>query len=147
MPTAAHVRSLSHTHISRENCWEKYESYKIVRQTVTIFSPMVGVDCSVDSFNHSRTVDRELPRAEMSYSGFVVVIVVVVILQPHLHMWRFLGRGGIGAAAASLCHSHSNARSKPNLNLHHSLQQCWLLNPLTEARDQTFILTETMSGS
>ena len=27
------------------------------------------------------------------------------------------------------------------------LQQCQILNPLSKARDQTFILTETMSGS
>ena len=28
-----------------------------------------------------------------------------------------------------------------------SLQQCWILNPLSEARDQTHILMDTMSGS
>ena len=52
-------------------------------------------------------------------------------------------RGWMGAAAAwidmqdlsCICH------------LHHSIQQCWTLNPLSEARDQTHILTETMSGS
>ena len=31
-------------------------------------------------------------------------------------------------------------------NLHHSLQQCQILNPLSKARDQTHILTETMLG-
>ena len=31
-------------------------------------------------------------------------------------------------------------------NLHCSLQQCWLLNPLSEAGDGTRILTETRSG-
>ena len=28
-------------------------------------------------------------------------------------------------------------------NLHHSSQQCWILNPLSEARDQTHILITT----
>ena len=28
-------------------------------------------------------------------------------------------------------------------DLHHSLQQCWILNPLCEARDQTRILMDT----
>ena len=29
----------------------------------------------------------------------------------------------------------------------HSLGQCWILNPLSEARDQTHILMNTKSGS
>ena len=28
-------------------------------------------------------------------------------------------------------------------NLHHSLQQCWILNPLSKARDRTHILMDT----
>ena len=32
-------------------------------------------------------------------------------------------------------------------NLHHSLWQCQILNPLSEARDQTSILMYTMLGS
>ena len=31
-------------------------------------------------------------------------------------------------------------------NVRHSLQQCWILNLLSQARDQTRILTQTMSG-
>ena len=38
-------------------------------------------------------------------------------------------RGRIGATAASLRQSHSNMGSKPICNLHHSSQQCWILNP------------------
>ena len=48
-------------------------------------------------------------------------------------------RSQVGAVAASLCQNHSNARSKPCL-LHHSSWKCWILNPLNEARDQTFNL-------
>ena len=32
-------------------------------------------------------------------------------------------------------------------DLHHSLHQCRILNPLSEVRDQTCILTDTTSGS
>ena len=32
-------------------------------------------------------------------------------------------------------------------DLHCFLRQCWILNPLIEARDQTHILTDTMLGS
>ena len=49
-------------------------------------------------------------------------------------------RGWIRAAAAGL----PTATATPNLSciydLHRSLQQCWILNPLSEARDQTWIL-------
>ena len=45
--------------------------------------------------------------------------------------------GLIGATAASLHHSHSNATSSHVFDLHHSSQQHWILNPLSEARDRT----------
>ena len=32
-------------------------------------------------------------------------------------------------------------------DLCHSLQQCWILNAVSEARDRTYILTDTMLGS
>ena len=51
-------------------------------------------------------------------------------------------RGQIKAAAANLPHSHHNARSKPHLWPKCSSRQCWILNPLSEARDQTCILTD-----
>ena len=42
----------------------------------------------------------------------------------------------IRAIAAGLPHSHSHTRSEPRL-WHHSSGQCWILNPLSEARDGT----------
>ena len=47
-------------------------------------------------------------------------------------------RGPIGAVTAGLHSSHSNAGS----NLHHSSWQHWILNPPSEARDQTSILLD-----
>ena len=53
-------------------------------------------------------------------------------------------RGPMGAAAKAY------ATAIPDLShtcdLYHSLQQRWILNPLSEARDQTRILMETRSG-
>ena len=49
-------------------------------------------------------------------------------------------RGQIRTTAAGLHHSHSYAGSKPHL-------QHWVLNPRMEARDQTLILTGTVSDS
>ena len=47
-----------------------------------------------------------------------------------------------GAAAAGLLPQHICG-----YDLHYILNQCWILNPLSEARDRTHILTDTMSGS
>ena len=56
-------------------------------------------------------------------------------------------RGQIGAAATA----YAIATAMPNLscicNLGCSLWQCWILNPLSEARGGTCILMDTMSGS
>ena len=51
-------------------------------------------------------------------------------------------RGWIRAAAAGLSHSLSNSGSEPCSDLHHSSWQCWILNPLNEARDQTHNLVD-----
>ena len=54
-------------------------------------------------------------------------------------------RGGIRAVAASA--AHATATAMPDLsctcNLQHSSRQCRTLNPLSEARKRTFVLTDT----
>ena len=60
-------------------------------------------------------------------------------------------RHPIGAVAAGLHHSHSNARSLTHraqdlshvFELHHSSQQCQILNPPSGARDPTCVLMVT----
>ena len=56
-------------------------------------------------------------------------------------------RGQIGAAAAA----DATAAAKPDLSQIcdpcYSLLQCQILNPLSEARDQTCILTDAVWGS
>ena len=58
----------------------------------------------------------------------------------------FQARGLVRAAAET----HAIAAATPHLSricdLHCSLQQHQILNPLSQARDQTCILTETMLG-
>ena len=51
-------------------------------------------------------------------------------------------RGLIGATAAGICHSNSNVRSEPYRDMHHISQQCWILNLLSEVRDQTHVLLD-----
>ena len=50
-------------------------------------------------------------------------------------------RGQIRATAAGLCHSHRNARSEPYLQPTPQLT-CWISDPLSESRDQNFILRD-----
>ena len=52
-------------------------------------------------------------------------------------------RGPIGAAPAGLHHSLSNADLSCVFDLHQSLWQCQILNPLSEARDRTLVLMHT----
>ena len=51
-------------------------------------------------------------------------------------------RGRIRAAAASLHHSHKHGELSRVCDLQYNSQQCRVLNPRSEARDQTFILMD-----
>ena len=48
-----------------------------------------------------------------------------------------------GATAASLCHRHNSTGSEPHLWPHHSSWQCQIPDPLSEAREETWILMDT----
>ena len=52
-------------------------------------------------------------------------------------------RGRIRDAAAGLHHSQSNEESEPICNLYHSSWKRWILNPLSEARDETHVFMDT----
>ena len=52
-------------------------------------------------------------------------------------------RGWIGAAAISLCHSTATQDLSHVCDLHHSSQQCQMLNTLRKARARTLILMDT----
>ena len=57
-----------------------------------------------------------------------------------------LARGRIEAAAEAYTTATETMDLSHTCKLHFSLQQCWILNPLSEAKDRTHILTETMWG-
>ena len=65
-----------------------------------------------------------------------ICLFVFCFLGPHLRHMEVPTRGPIGATAAGLHHSHSNAGYKA-CDLHHNSWECQILNPLSEARDQT----------
>ena len=71
-----------------------------------------------------------------------------IFLGPHLgHME--IPRLEVKSRAAAACLRHSHSNSNPGsesclaCDLHHSSQQCRILNPLSEARDQIHILMDT----
>ena len=69
-------------------------------------------------------------------------------LLPHLQYMEFPGLGGqIGAVATASAMATITPDASLPCDLPCSLWQSWILNPLSEARDRTHILTETMSGS
>ena len=65
----------------------------------------------------------------------------------HLQHMEF-PRIGVKLELQQLAYTTATAMWDPSgiCSLHHSLQQCQILNPLSEARDRTYSLTETMLG-
>ena len=73
--------------------------------------------------------------------------IFLLFLQPHLlHMEVPRLGGRIGAASAAYATTTATLDPSHFCHLCHSLRQHQILNPLIEARDQTCIPTETMSG-
>ena len=60
----------------------------------------------------------------------------------HAAYGSYQARGRIGAVAASQYYSHSNVGYKA-WDPYCSSQPCWILNPLSEARDRTCVLLDT----
>ena len=89
----------------------------------------------------------------VGYFAFVIFVVIVSLLLFLVLCFRLFratpkayggsqARGWIRAIAAGLCHSYNNARSEPCLWPIPSSRQCWILNPLSKARNRTHILMD-----
>ena len=114
-----------------------------IKITAKSLSPAVGQDLRDDNSSASSEVIipggwREITGCIHGFGLFVVA--VFLFRAAPLAYGRFQARGQIGAVAANLCHSHSNMGSK--LPLRPTSQRCWILNPLSEARDRTLILMD-----
>ena len=75
-----------------------------------------------------------------SRTGFFFFFFLAFSTEPTAY-GRSQARGGMRAAARAT----ATATPGPSLvcDLHHSSLHCWILNPLSEARDQTSILMDT----
>ena len=72
--------------------------------------------------------------------------IYVFSLQLHLQHMEIPGLG-VESKLQLLAYATAMPNRSCLCDLHHSLWQRWILNPLGEARDQTFILMETLLGS
>ena len=79
---------------------------------------------------------------------FIFCFFVFSLLWPHPQHME-VPRPGVESELQLPAYTIATATLDPNLifNLHRSLQQPQVLNPLSEARDQTHLLIDTMSGS
>ena len=92
------------------------------------------------SSDNAGSLTNRLPRNSLNYS--VLFCFCFVFLGLHLQHMKVPGLG----VELELWLPAYTIATKPDLsricNLHHNSQQCPLLNPLSEARDQTFFLMD-----
>ena len=71
------------------------------------------------------------------------IFLFFVFLGPHLWQTEVPRLGVESELQLPACTTATATRDPSCIcNLHHSSQQCWILNPLSKARDQTYILTD-----
>ena len=87
-----------------------------------------------------------MQNSELKYNKISNVFLFLFMATPVAY-GSSQARGPIRTAAEA----YATATAIPDLscicNLLYGLWQCWVLNPLSEAGDQTHILTGTVSGS
>ena len=71
-------------------------------------------------------------------------IYILLFFRVHLHQTE-VPRLGVESELQLLSYVTAMATPDPSpiCDLHHSLQQCWILNPLSKAGDRTHILVDT----
>ena len=97
------------------------------------------------NFNSRNVSYRPIP----AYAGWCMVkifteaLFLFCFLETHRQHMEVLRLGVRLELQLLLCHSYLNTGSEPHLQPHHSSQQCWIPDPLSEARDWTWILKDT----
>ena len=87
---------------------------------------------------------RELEETGMFHMGLKVFVFCFCFLRPHLQHTA-VPRLGVTPEPQLLAYTTAIATGDPSFvcDIHHSSQQSWILNSLSEARDQTCILKDT----
>ena len=117
-------------------------------QQVDLPGPRINPSHSSNPNHCSNDAESLTPCAAREHPLKIVTITYLFRAAPTAYE-SSQARDRIGALGASLHHSHSNSRSELSCvyNLLHNPQQCRILNPGSEARDQThahgyFVTTE-----
>ena len=98
------------------------------------------------NFNFNQSIQMAFQKSyhKSSFPELFVYLFIYVILGPHL---QHVEVPRLGVASELQVPAYTTATATPVLNhicnLHWSSWQCQILNPLSEARDQTHILTDT----
>ena len=91
----------------------------------------------------SKTDKQQSPTLQLPVGTIQYLFLVFLpFLGPLLLHMEFPGQGSNQSLTSSLHQSHSNAGSSHFCKLHHSSQQCPILNPLSKARDQTCVFMD-----
>ena len=79
-----------------------------------------------------------------------VLLAFMIFFLLWLHPW-YMEVPRLGVISELQLPAYATATATPDLSrvcdLHHSSWKRWVLNPLSEARDQTHVFTEIKSGS
>ena len=104
-----------------------------------------GTISSQPSHHSYSTTSKVSPATEKKN---FLVFAFFFFLGPHLQLME-VPRLGVELELQLPAYATVTAMQPPSCicNLHRTLWQCWILNPLSKARDRTRILTDIISGS
>ena len=114
----------------------------------------VCVCASVHPCIHLSSISHQLNSKSISFLYKYAVIMIHIFFSFHSHficaIWRFLGLWVELELELQLpAYTTATATAMPYpsciCDLYHSLWQCWIFNPLREAREQNHVITDTMS--
>ena len=91
--------------------------------------------------NESRRGSRRKGKSLGDLPKFLLLLIIIVTAAAPSAFGSSPARGPTGAVAAHLCHSRHACRIRATS----ATYRWWIPNPLSEARDWTSILTDTMS--
>ena len=89
------------------------------------------------------TNDMNLPvLLEVFLKKFIIIIIIIIVFSGPLPQHMEVSRLGVQSELQLPVYTTARAMQDPSrvCDLHHSSWQCQILNPLSEARDQTRML-------
>ena len=144
-----HVRAIGGCF--RRNGWKRgtFAAYKfgVVSRSHRVVLYRYWLFLKIRKNTTKRVTKRVIFFPSFLFSSFLLFF-SFLFFTPQL---RHMEVPGPGVESEPQLQAYTTATSTPDLScicdLGHSLQQCWILNPLSKARDQIHILTDIRLGS